>query len=95
MEQAGAYLTKESNIDEALTGITAFCEDLKLLGQLFMLGTVLLEFTSHARHEVSGRSRDSYGSEDIANRGDELSFDYVDRKEAFQSNLYSQKRVSK
>ena len=98
MEQAEACLTKDSNTDEALTGIKAFHKDLKLLGQLFTLGTVLLEFTSHTRHDISGHSRDSDGSEDIANRGDELSFDHVDRhviNEAFQSNPYSQKGVSK
>ena len=52
MEQAGACLTKESNADEALTGIRAFSEDVKLLDQLSTLGTVLLGFTSHARHEL-------------------------------------------
>ena len=52
MEQAGAYLTKESNADKALTGIRAFVEDVKLLGQLFTLGTVLLGFTSYARHKL-------------------------------------------
>jgi hypothetical protein len=90
MEQAGACLTKESNADEALTGIRAFNEDVKLLSQLFALGTVLLGFTSHARHEVGGHSRDSYGSEDTAEWGDELRFDYFDSDvvdEAFQSNL--------
>jgi hypothetical protein len=90
MEQAGACLTKESNADEALTGIRASSEDVKLLGQLFTLGTVLLGFTSHARHELGGHSRDSYGSEDTAERGDELRFDYFDGDvvdEAFQSNL--------
>jgi hypothetical protein len=90
MEQAGARLTKEPNADEALTGIRAFRQDVKLLGQLFTLGTVLLGFTSHARHEVGGHSRDSYGSEDTAEGGDELCFDYFDGDvvdEAFQSNL--------
>ena len=90
MEQAGIYLTKESNANKALTGIRAFREDVKLLGQLFTLGTVLLGFTGHARHEVGGHSRDSYWSEDTAERGDELSFNYFDGDvvdEAFQSNL--------
>jgi hypothetical protein len=90
MEQAGACLTKESNADEALTGIRASSEDVKLLGQLFTLGTVLLGFTSHARHELGGHSRDSYGSKDTAERGDKLRFDYFDGDvvdEAFQSNL--------
>jgi hypothetical protein len=90
MKQAGARLTKEPNADEALTGIRAFRQDVKLLGQLFTLGTVLLGFTSHARHEVGGHSRDSYGSEDTAEWGDELRLDYFDGdiiNEAFQSNL--------
>jgi hypothetical protein len=90
MEQAGVCLTKESNTDEALTDIRAFSEDVKLLGQLFTLGTVLLRFTSHTRHELSGHSRDSYRSEDTAEQRDELRFDYFDSDvvdEAFQSNL--------
>lgn len=55
-----------------------------------MLGTVLLGLTSHARHEVGGHSRNSYGSEDIVERGDELCFDYFDGyvvDEAFQSHV--------
>jgi len=90
MEQAGARLTKEPNANEALTGIRAFRQDVKLLGQLFTLGTILLEFTSHARHEIDGHSRDSYESEDTAKWGDELRLDYFDGdiiNEAFQSNL--------
>ena len=61
-----------------------------MLGQLFTLGTVLLGFTSHARHEVGGHSRDSCGSENTAEGGDELRLDYFDGdliNEAFQSNL--------
>ena len=85
-----ACLTKDSDADEALTGLRAFCEDVKLLGQLFTLGTILLGFTSHACHEVGGNCRDSYWCEDTAERRDELCFDcfvgdVID--EAFQSNL--------
>ena len=85
-----ACLTKDSDADEALTGLRAFCEDVKLLGQLITLGTILLGFTSHACYEVGGHCRDSYGCEDTAERRDELCFDYfvgdvID--EAFQSNL--------
>ena len=69
-------LTKESNADEVLTGIRAFCEDVKLLGQLFTLSTVLLRFFSHACYEVSRHSRDSYRFKDIAQQGDELHFNY-------------------
>jgi hypothetical protein len=89
-EQAGTYLTKESNANKALAGLRAFCEDVKLLCQLFTLGTVLLRFTSLARHELGGHSRDSYGSEDTAERGDELRFNYFNSDvvdKAFQSNL--------
>ena len=78
MEQAGTCPTKESDADEALTGVRASCEDLELLGQLFTLGTVLFGFTSHARYEVCGHSRYSYGSKDTANPGDELRFDHLD-----------------
>ena len=86
----GTCLIKESNADEAFTGIRAFREDLKLLGQLFTLDSVLLGFTSHARYEFGGNSRDSYRSEDVAKGEDELRFDYLDGHvvdEAFQSNL--------
>ena len=73
-----------------LTGIGALHEDVKLLGYLFTLGTVLFGFASYARHEVGGHSRDSYGSEDITERGDKLRFDYFNGDvidEAFQGNL--------
>jgi hypothetical protein len=90
MEQAGACLTKESNADEALTGIRAFSKDVKLLSQLFALGTVLLQFTSHACHKVGRHSKDSHRSEDTAKQGDELRLDYFNSNvvnKAFQSNL--------
>lgn len=90
MEQARACLTKESNANKALTGIRAFSKDVKLLSQLFALSTVLLRFTSHACHKVSGHSRDSYRSKDTAKQGDKLRFDYFNSNvvnKAFQSNL--------
>jgi hypothetical protein len=80
------------------TSVRAFSEDVKLLGQLFTLGTDLLGFSSQARHEVSGHNRGSYRSEDTAEQGDELRFDYFDGDvvdETFQSNLYSHDGVSK
>ena len=76
----GTCLTKESNADEAFTGIRAFREDLKLLSKLFTLGSVLLGFTSHARYEVGGHSRDSCGCEDTAEGGDELRFENTARQ---------------
>ena len=81
---------KESNADEVLTSIRAFYENIKLFGQLFMLSMILLEFSSHACHEVGRHSRDSYEFKDIAQQGDELCFNYfaddiID--EIFQSNL--------
>lgn len=78
MEQAGACLTKESDADEAPTGIRALSKDVKLLGQLFTVATGLLGFSSQACHEVGGHSRDSDRSEDVAERGDELRLDYFD-----------------
>jgi len=90
VEQARACITQESNADEALTGIGAFGEDVKLLGQLFTLGTVLVGFTRYARHELSGHSRDIYKGEYAAEQGDKLRFDYFNGHivdEAFQSNL--------
>ena len=88
----------DRDIDEALIRIRVFCENLELLNQLFTLGTILLELISHTRHEVKRYRRDSYEIEDIADRTDELSFDYVDYhiiNEAFQSNLYLRKGLSK
>ncbi len=90
MKQARARLTKEPNVDKALIGIKAFRQDVKLLDQLFTLGTILLEFISYARHEIDEHSRDSYESEDIVKWGDKLRLDYFDNdiiNEAFQSNL--------
>ena len=86
----GVCLTKESNADKVLTSISAFREDLKLLSQLFTLGTALFGFASYTRYEVGRHNRDSYGSEDAADRGDEFQFDHLDGHvvdEAFQSNL--------
>jgi hypothetical protein len=66
--EPGACLTKESNADEALTGIRAFHKDVELFSQLFALATVLLGFASDACHEVGGHGGDSYGREDISER---------------------------
>ena len=98
MKRAEIFLIKKFNIDEALVRIRVFCEKLELFDQLFTLGTIFLELISHARHEVKGYRRDSYEIEDIADRTDELSFDYVDChviNEPFQSNLYLRKGLSK
>ena len=92
----GAYLTKESEADEALAGIGAFRKDVKLFDQLFTLSTVLFRFASDGRHEVGGHGGDSYGGEDIAERRHELGFDNLNSdviNETFQSNLYMHMRV--
>jgi hypothetical protein len=90
-EKLDVCLTKKSNADEPFTGIRSLHKDVELLGQLFALGSVLLGFAGDARHKVVGHSSDSYGSEDIAKRGDKLGFDGFDSNvvdETFQSNLY-------
>ena len=83
-------LTKDSDADEALTGLNTLHKDFQLFLQLFTLGAVFLGLTSDASHKVRGHGNDSGGREHIMERGDELVFDNLDSNvidETFQGNL--------
>ncbi len=56
-----------------------------------MLAPVLLGFASDARRKVGGHGGDSYGREDIPERGDRLSFNDFDSNvvdETCRGNIY-------
>ena len=93
-DKLGEFRTKDSDTDKAFAGFRVFHENVQLSGQLFVLGAILLRFTSDASHEVGGHRSDSYRRKYIVKWGNELGLDDFDSDivdETFQGNLFKHK----